>query len=306
MRKALLAAAVLFLACAAKERAAPEEAAEGVAGVGYVGDAASQAARAPAAPSPEPPPTATPTSAQQPPAPARGPRRLIRTVDLVLRVEDTEEVARRLQALTAAAGGYVAAAEAHREGGRLHYSLTLKVPGERLDAMVGEIRRLADEVEREQLQTQDVTAQYVDLEARLKTLRATETELRALLAESRSRGHKAEDIMAIYRELLEIRTGVEQAQAQLAALSESTTYSTVNVTLRPTEAATPLTAAEWSPLDTVRRSARSLVRALQVLADLAIFLLLVVAPVLLLLALPLWGLLRLLRRRRKATGVPSP
>jgi hypothetical protein len=296
MRRLLPVLAVLCLACACAKQAADE--AEGVGALGYVGDAASQAARAPAAPAPEPAPA---TGEQQQPAPRpRGPRRLIRTVDLELRVEETEEVARRLQALTAAAGGYVAAAEAHREGGRLHYRLTLKVPGERLDAVVGEIRRLADEVEREQLQTQDVTAQYVDLEARLRTLRGTETELRALLAESRSRGHKAEDIMAIYRELLEIRTGVEQAQAQLDSLAESTTYSTINVVIRPTEAATPLTAAEWSPLDTIRRSARSLVRALQVLADLAIFLLLVVVPVLVLLALPLWALLRFLRRRSRA------
>ncbi len=189
--------------------------------------------------------------------------------------------------------------------GRLHFRLTLKVPGERLDAVLGEVRRLAEEIEREQLRTEDVTAQYVDLEARLRTLRATETELRGLLAESRSRGHKAEDIMAIYRQLLEIRTGVEQAQGQLAALAESTTYSTINVTLRPTEAATPLAAEEWSALDTLRRSARGLVRALQGLADLAIYVLVVVAPVLILLALPVWAaLVRLLRRARRRAAAP--
>jgi hypothetical protein len=296
----LLLSAVLLLGGCAKRAAQPGAADEAT----ERSESAVSRAAAPPTPVAQAAGTAGAGTAAQPRP--RGPRKLVRTVDLELRVADTEKAAARLQALTAAAGGYVAAADAFREEGRLHYRLTLKVPVERLDAVLGEIRKLAKEVEREQLRTEDVTAQYVDVEARLRTLRATETELRALLAESRSRGHKAEDIMAIYRELLEIRTSIEQTQGQLDALSESTTYSTINVALRPTEAATPLAGTEWSPSDTVRRSARALVRALQVLVDLAIFLLLVALPVVLLVALPLWALARLLRRlRRKRQAAPG-
>ncbi len=227
-------------------------------------------------------------------------RKLIRTVDLELRVDDTEAVAERVQTLAGEVGGYVASASAYRREQLLYYQITIKVPAERLDAVVDEIKALAVEVLRERLQTEDVTDRFVDLEARLRTLRATETELQALLADSR--GQKAEDVMAIYGHLTEIRTRIEQLQAQLNTLANQTTYSTVNLELTPTEAARPLVGDRWRPSETVRGSFRTLLGALRGLADFAIFGLIVLLPVGLLVAAPIWLLVKLWRKRRRPKG----
>lgn len=272
---AAILAVVLVGGCAAKRAAAPEVASAGQA------EAASQ--RSPAAWS------------------AKDSRKLIRTVDLELRVHDTDEVADRVEDLTAASGGYISGVDAYLRQGLRHFRITIKVPASSLEEVLGELRALAAEVQREHLRTEDVTEQYIDLEARIRTLQATEVELHTLLTESRSRGHKAEDIMAVYRHLTEIRTNIEQSQAKLSALVNLTTYSTIKVELVPTEAARPLVSDKWRPSETVRGGVRSLVNALKLLADFAIYFVIVVLPVGLLVAIPLWLVvkgLRSIRRRR--------
>lgn len=236
------------------------------------------------------------------PPPVR--RRLVRTVRLTLTVTDGAKAAERVEALVEEAGGYVSSSEAVRRPDELlSVQMTLRVPIERLEEVVAAVRDLGERVERQSLSTEDVTDRYVDLQARLRALRATEEELTALLRESRARGHSAEDIMAIFRELTGIRSQIEQIQGQLQQLADQTTYSTIHLELRPAEAARPLVAEGWQPSATVRSSVRALVAALQWLADAAIVLIVAVLPVLLLIGLGLWVLLRLagrLRARRPA------
>lgn len=84
-------------------------------------------------------------------------RKLIRTVDLDLRVDDTKAAAREVQALTREISGYVASINANRRQGLLYYQITLKVPVDQLDTTVERIKALAAEVQREHLKTEDVT-----------------------------------------------------------------------------------------------------------------------------------------------------
>ncbi len=253
---------------------------------------------APASPASEAAPDQGPADDSGQPPTVLDNRKLIRTVDFDLRVDDTEAAAEQIQALTKEFSGYVASINAHRRLKLLHYQITIKVPVGQLDAVVDRIKALATEVLRENLKTDDVTDRFVDLEARLRSLNATETEIQGLLAESRSRGHKVEDIMAIYDQLTEIRTRIEQLQAKLNSLDNLTTFSTVNLKLTPTEAAKPIIADRWRPSATVRSSFRTLLGALQWLTDLAIVFFIVWLPVGLLIAIPIWLVFRLWQRVR--------
>ena len=257
-------------------------------------------AQAPASPEAELAADSSPRSGQPPRA--LDARKLIRTVDLDLRVDDTEAAVEEIQSLANEVSGYVAAVNARRRLKLLHYQITIKVPVGQLDAVVGQIKALAVEVLREQLKTEDVTDRFVDLEARLRSLGATETELQGLLAESRSRDHKVKDIMAIYDQLTEIRTRIEQLQAQLNSLDNQATYSTVNMSLTPTEAARPIVADRWRPLSTIRSSFRTLLGALQSLADFAIVFTIVWLPIGLLIAIPIWLGFKLWRRLRRPSA----
>ena len=264
------------------QRLAPEEA---------------EAPAAPAADVPQPEPAAARSEAPAPPPAARS-RKLIRRLDLHLVVKDTEAAARRLQAIAASLGGFVSDLNAARSGGVLHYQMTLRVPAERLDRAREEIRRIALRVEREQMSTEDVTDQYVDLEARMRSLQLTESELRELLAESRERSRKVGDVMEIYRELTGVRTQVEQIQGQLNALQNLVGLSTIQLTLEPDAAEKPIVAEGWRPNERVRSSFSTLVGFLQGVADLLIFLVVVGLPVVLVILIPVL----LLRKAWKRWG----
>lgn len=278
--------AVLGLAAlpgCARERAAPVE---------------ESLARAPQA---EPAPAAAAAPGQgapgsPPPPPAAQSRKLIRTVELELAVKDTGAAAARVQEIVAAHGGFVETLNAQRSESLMYYEMTLRLPAERLDAALAAIKGLAVRIDREQLATEDATSRYVDLQSNLRTLTATEAELRELLAESRERGRKVEDVMAVYRELTGIRGQIEQIQGQLQSIDRLAALSTLRLELRPDVAAAPIVRGdEWRPWETVRGSARALLKILQFLVNALIIAVIVVLPI----GLPIWLLVRFVRRRRR-------
>jgi hypothetical protein len=286
----------LTLACKKEMPATPAAPAAGEA-------TRSDAAQAPAPDGAQGEPVA-PTPAA--PAPRVAARKLVKTVDLTLAVKATTEAAEAIQKMAVDLGGYVESVNAERREDLLYYHLTVRVPVEKLDATVAAVKKLAARVDREQVKTEDLTDKYVDLDARVRTLRATERELQALLAESRQKNRGAKDIMEIYRELTGIRSQIEEIQAQLINLDKLASLSTLNVELVPTDAARPVAAPGWQPGETVRDSFRTLVSFLRWLLDALIFTVIVLLPVGVVLLL-LWKVLRrLLPRRRGKRPEPPP
>lgn len=228
-------------------------------------------------------------------------RMLIRNVSLSLVVADVDSAGARVERLIAARGGFVASSNLEDRGGFPWRYYTLRVPTDRLDPTMADLRAMAVKVAAESQNVQDVTDQAVDVQARLRTLRATEEELLGLLKDARSRNQKAEDVMAIYRELTGIRTQIEQYQGQLESLQDLAAMSTVSLQLQPDAATGPIQPQGWRPGETVRNSFRQLVGTLRGLGDFAIWALIVALPIVLgvalLGALLLNVAMRLMRRR---------
>lgn len=224
-------------------------------------------------------------------------RSIIRRARLELSVADTDEAAGEITALADRLGGYVGDLTARRRDELLFYDLTIRIPAARYGEALAALKGLATRVHSESRSSEDVTDQIVDLDARLETLHGVETELRALLAESRRQGRDVAAIMEIYRQLTEIRTQIEQLDARLANLERETALSAIQVTLAPDAAARPLLGDDWRPAETVREAFAMLLGVLQGLADVAIFAAVFLLPLALLVAVPMFFGNRLLRRR---------
>ena len=224
-------------------------------------------------------------------------RSIIRRARLELSVADTDEAAAEISALAERLGGYVGDLTARRRDDLLFYGMTIRVPTPRYGEAMAELKGLATRVESETRSTEDVTDQLVDLGARLETLRGVETELRALLAESRRQGRDVAAIMEIYRQLTEIRTQIEQLEARLANFERETALSTIQITLAPEAARRPILGDAWRPGETAREALGMLVAVLKGLADVAIFAAVFLLPLGVLVALPLILGGRALRRR---------
>lgn len=225
-------------------------------------------------------------------------RRIIYEATLVLVVQDTERAAQQVIRATEALGGYVVNATLYRVDSQVRGNITVRVPQERFEDALARFRELAVRVDREERSTQDVTTEYVDLEARLQNLQATEQELRALLREVRQRTQQASDIMEVYRELTRVREEIERIKGRMQVLDRLTAYATIDITLQPYELSQPVS-QRWDPRITLRRAWSTLLRAGQVLVDAVIYLVVVGLPLAVAVGIPAAGLVVLVRRLRR-------
>jgi hypothetical protein len=236
-------------------------------------------------------------------------RMIVYTVQLNVEVADTEKAMNEITALAAEFKGYVAGANMSRDTkGLMRGTVTLRLPAESLDAAQKRIEDAGLKVLSRNRNSNDVTDQYTDLDSRLKNLQATEDELRKMMDTVREKSGKAEDILAVYNRLSEIRGQIEQIKGQMNVLSNRTTYATLTVTLTPHEEVQVVEPDAWLPNQTAREALRSLVQALQGLIDLGIWMILFLLPLALVFLLPLVIIVLIVRarlNRRKPRPAPS-
>src|SRR5204862_3891182 len=127
------------------------------------------------------------------------------------------------------------------------------------------LRSVADRVVDEQSQAQDVTEEYVDLDARLRTLKASEDSMIALM----NKATKIDDILQIQRELTNVRSQIEQIQGRKQVLERRADLAMINLTIREAGA---FSRPGWSAGATVEEAVRALGGALRGLAVVAIWL----------------------------------
>ncbi len=235
-------------------------------------------------------------------------RKVIRTARIELNAADTRQAYSRITTIVEGAGGFVARADVGRvdsEDAQPAISMTVRVPSDRLSEILSEIKAVADKVVTESQNSEDVSEQFVDLEARLTNLEALETELRALLEEVRSQPDAdPEKLLRVFNELANVRGQIEQIEGQIQYLSGLTALATVEISLTQTPATAPIVDEPWAPAEAFRNAARSLVQAMQSVADGAITFFVFVLPVVLAVAIvPAavgWWLWRRYRRRSAA------
>ncbi len=214
-------------------------------------------------------------------------RMIVYTVNLRLEVQDTEKALDSITAIVSQNKGYVAATNLNRDSkGLMRGTVTVRVPAESLDGAQKQIEAIGLKVLSRNKNSNDVTDQFTDLGARLKNLEATEVELTKLLATVRERTGKAEDILAVYKQLTEIRTQIEQIKGQMNVLEKTSAMATITVELVPHEDIQIVEPETWLPNKTAAEALRALFQALQGIINLAIWLLLFLLPVLIVLLLP--------------------
>lgn len=211
-------------------------------------------------------------------------------------VQSQEEIAEMVNRL----GGYLSSAESYKSGDNLvSINLTVRVPAEKFNATMAELREMAREVTRESISSEDVTQEYVDLESRLTALEAKAERLEELMAEAED----TEAVLAIYRELSSTQQEIEQTKGRMRYLERSAAMATITIRLTPDELARPVEVAGWRPQGTAKRAIETVIKAFQWLFDALIWIVLVVLPIIAFVGLIIFGVIKLLglvfRRRRK-------
>ena len=173
-------------------------------------------------------------------------RMIVRNVSLTLVVANVAETYRHVEQVAAEYGGFVASSQFRQEGDRPVASVTIRVPadGRTYQVTLDRLRGLADRVLDEKGDVQDATEEHVDLESRVRNLRATERSLLTLY----DRAQRLEDVFTVQRELTTIRGQIEQAEGRKRALERRAGMATIAVQLREASVLPPRP-REWSALE---------------------------------------------------------
>jgi hypothetical protein len=180
-------------------------------------------------------------------------RMVIRTAQLAVEVLDIEPALAQVRAIAMRGGGFVSASNTHIEKvngqNRTVADLTIQVRTDAADGTLSDLRALGT-VTTESSGSQDVTEEYVDLDSNLRNLQASETAILKLM----DKATRIEDVLALQRELTNVRSQIERIQGRKRFLERRTDMATITLSLRPPagESASGGTGA-WDPASVARR-----------------------------------------------------
>jgi hypothetical protein len=219
-------------------------------------------------------------------------RMIVRNGDISLIVTDVSQAMEAISQLAGGYNGYVVSSSVSGEEEGMRGWISIRVPDDSFEQALASIRELAVRVEEESTNSQDVTEEYIDLEARLANAEATEQQYLALL----DKAEDVDDILRIYDYLSRVRQEIEQIKGRMQYLERTSSMSLISAYLRPEFSGKATVPAGWNVLQIFKSAARGLVITGQVLGTIAIWLLIFI---------PIWGTVLgiiLWRRHKRKMG----
>jgi hypothetical protein len=239
-------------------------------------------------------------------------RLVIKNDTLSMAVNDPLKSMDNISHMAEAMGGFVVTADMSQQtlsnGVQVpQVTMMIRVPVDRLDEALTTIKKETDQpIISENETSQDVTAEYTDLNSRLVNLQAAEKQLQEIMASAT----KTEDVLAVYSQLVSVREQIELIKGQMKYYEQSAALSSISIQLIPNAAVQPITIAGWQPQGVAKQALQSLIHTLQSLANFGIRLAILYIPVLLIIFVPIgliiWGIVSLVRKIRKPKVVPAP
>ena len=174
-----------------------------------------------------------------------------------------------------ATGGYVGASQESNDGDQSVATITYRIPATRWEDAIGDLRGLATKVVAEQTQATEVGGQLVDLEARIRNLRASEASLQEI-AEGAGR---ISDLLEVEAQLTAVRGQIEQLEGQRAQLEDQVAYGTLVTTFGLEVIQVQEQAQGWDPKQDVDGAFATLIGAGQAIVTGLIWFTIVWLPV---------------------------
>ncbi len=232
-------------------------------------------------------------------------RVIIYTGDITLRVANVATAVDEITALAARMGGYVSSSNLYESQSQLQGSVTIRVAADRYQDAMAALQTLGTAL-RQSTNSQDVTEEYIDLQARKTNLEITEASLQKML-DSDLTQKKLDDILQVQRELSNVRGDIESLAGRIRYLENQAALATITITLTPEESPEPeITITRWRPGRVAQEAWDTLLDILRNLGDAAIWGAICGLP-LLVLGFIAWGALRWTYRRvRKPREKTAP
>ena len=223
-------------------------------------------------------------------------RKIIRDADLTIEVNSTTEAQQKVTSIAESNGGFVVTSEAKQKENSdpakrtLDIKLIIRVPSTQFNSALQQIEGLATNMPQRNVSGQDVTEEFIDLEARIKTQKALELQFLEIM----KKANKVEDALEVQRQIADVRTEIEKLEGRKNFLANRSSLSTITVNI---QTPTPIVVSATGFGRTVRDAVSD---SLDLASGIVLFLVrfvIVTIPVFVFVILPL-GLIALYFKRR--------
>ena len=216
-------------------------------------------------------------------------RLVIQNADLAIVVSDVESRMKQIEVMAKQMGGFVVSSNLYQSYTNDYVEvpegqIAVRVPAEKLDEALQLIKADVVEVQSETRSGQDVTAEYVDLQSRLKNLEAAETQLDEIMKQAT----ETEDVINVFNQLVYYREQIELVKGQMKYYEEAAALSAISVRIIAQETIKPLEIGPWQPKGVALEAIQDLVDFSKGFAEFLIRFVLYTLPVLIMIGIPFY------------------
>lgn len=168
---------------------------------------------------------------------------IIKTGEITLQVDDIDAALNAATLSIDRLGGYASGSTRSGTGEEATASITFRIPVAAWDGALIALRDLGGTVLDEQVESEDVTAEVVDIEARVRNLKVTEAAFQSIMTSASA----IKDVLTVQEELTTVRGEIEQLQSQATRIRDQAGLSTLSLNFRTTPA--PVVALQEDQFD---------------------------------------------------------
>jgi hypothetical protein len=152
-------------------------------------------------------------------------RKIIKNGSITFETFNAKETRALIMKGVSEAKGYISSDNIFDYGQRREHNITIRVPSEKFDLLVEELSASAARLDRKEIGATDVTEEFIDVEARIKTKKELETRFKELLKQAKS----VQEILEVEKEIGKLRTEIESIEGRFRYLKDRVAFSTLNV-----------------------------------------------------------------------------
>lgn len=153
-------------------------------------------------------------------------RKIIKEGSIRFETTSVIETQKEIRKIVAELGGYIGNENSNNYEGVIEYSLTARVPEDKFNTLIDKVSSLAEKVESKNINSSDVTEEFIDVEARIKTKKELEARYKEIL----KKANRVDEILNIEREMGNLRAEIESLEGRMNYLKNRISLSTLNIT----------------------------------------------------------------------------
>jgi hypothetical protein len=167
-----------------------------------------------------------PETMQEPAEPIAVERKLIKTGSVSFETPDLAETQQKVRGAITKYGGYISSDSEYKSYDRITNTIEIRVPNKDFDNLLNDIVSGIERLDDKTISVQDVTEEYLDAAARIKTKKELELRYHELLKEAKT----VTEMLEIEKQIGDLRTEIESIEGRLKFLQDQVTLSTLTVT----------------------------------------------------------------------------